>query len=363
MTIPQSTLWPIKPHTFAKHSILKKYLQAWFPIIDKSFRSLIYFDGFCGPGRYSGGERGSPIIALEEAVNHSSQLTGDVQFLFNDIRQDRIDNLQKECKDIPLPSNFSVSVENKEFKYNLRDVLEKYTPRTQPPTFVLVDPFGFTGIPFALISELMARQGCECLITFMAESINRFFDLSDAKIRAGIIETFGSDKGVPIALSDSGSRIEQLRDLYQEQMGSIAKYTRHFEMRKADNCVIYYLFFISNHRLGYIKMKEAMWKVAPNGAFRFSDATDPNQIVLFSDDDHWMPEAKRFINQRFKGRTKVNTKEIRLYIEDKTPFLSPHMKAALREMEADNNIKVDEKKLNGKARRKNSFPDGVVVKF
>ena len=30
-------------------------------------------------------------------------------------------------------------------------------------------------------------------------------------------------------------------------------------------------------------MNEAMWKVDPKGEFKFSDTTDPNQMVMFGD--------------------------------------------------------------------------------
>ena len=31
MTVPSETIWPLDPHTAAKHEILKLYLQRWFP--------------------------------------------------------------------------------------------------------------------------------------------------------------------------------------------------------------------------------------------------------------------------------------------------------------------------------------------
>jgi hypothetical protein len=43
----------------------------------------------------------------------------------------------------------------------------------------------------------------------------------------------------------------------------------------------YYLFYATNELLGLEKMKEAMWKADESGEFRFSDATDPNQLVIF----------------------------------------------------------------------------------
>jgi len=59
------TIWDIEPHTQKKHEILKKYIDAWTPIMSKYNRRLVYIDAFAGPGIYKNGEPGSPIIVLE----------------------------------------------------------------------------------------------------------------------------------------------------------------------------------------------------------------------------------------------------------------------------------------------------------
>lgn len=46
--------WQIEAHTEAKHDILRYYLGAWFPILARAQRRLIYVDGFAGPGEYDG---------------------------------------------------------------------------------------------------------------------------------------------------------------------------------------------------------------------------------------------------------------------------------------------------------------------
>lgn len=101
MTTPQETIWEIEPHTLAKHEILRRYLGAWFPILGTYNRRIVYIDGFCGPGQYKGGEPGSPIIALQEAINHKQRLAGiEVSFLFLDERLDRISHLENQIGQI-----------------------------------------------------------------------------------------------------------------------------------------------------------------------------------------------------------------------------------------------------------------------
>src|SRR5580704_5033889 len=83
MAAPRQTIWPLEPHTRAKHEILKRYLQAWMVILSQGrFPEILYIDGFAGPGEYSGGEVGSPIIALDTALAFRPPLTSQVHFLF-----------------------------------------------------------------------------------------------------------------------------------------------------------------------------------------------------------------------------------------------------------------------------------------
>ena len=47
------TIWPLEPHTKAKHEILKYYLGAWFPILAKGSGRIVYIDGFAFLGYYA----------------------------------------------------------------------------------------------------------------------------------------------------------------------------------------------------------------------------------------------------------------------------------------------------------------------
>src|ERR1700731_762403 len=112
MAAPRRTTWPLEPHTRAKHEILKRYLQAWMVILSQGrFPEILYIDGFAGPGEYSGGEVGSPIIALDTSLAYKPPLTAKVHFLFVDKDEDRANHLRKLIEQRSLPRNFTVVVE------------------------------------------------------------------------------------------------------------------------------------------------------------------------------------------------------------------------------------------------------------
>jgi three-Cys-motif partner protein len=121
MTKPTETLWEIEPHTKAKHELLHIYLSAWFPILGSKIPRIVYIDGFCGPGKYVGGEDGSPIIALKEAIKQPILASSEVIFLFIDERPDRISHLEAELSSLKIPKNFHVHTIINEFESTLKD--------------------------------------------------------------------------------------------------------------------------------------------------------------------------------------------------------------------------------------------------
>jgi three-Cys-motif partner protein len=125
VAVPKDTIWPIEPHTSAKHQILRKYLDAWLPILGTYNKRIVYIDGFSGPGQYTGGEPGSPIIALEAARTHRANLAGELIFLFVEERADRVAHLNSRIATIQLPGHFKVQVEQGTFAARLAGLLDK----------------------------------------------------------------------------------------------------------------------------------------------------------------------------------------------------------------------------------------------
>ena len=362
MVTPKDTIWEIESHTLAKHELLRRYLGAWFPILGAHNRRIVYIDGFCGPGQYKGGEPGSPILALTEALKHKSLLMGnELTFLFMDERSDRIEHLNAELSRLSLPDNFTVRAVAGQFDVELTSLLDdlETSGSRLAPTFAFIDPFGFKGLPFDVVRRLLANPRTEVLVNVMADAVNRFLEHPDTQTRQHIIDLFGT-KRVPRVAGEATRRIKALRRLYQEQLSTCAEFVRFFEMQDCHGRIIYYLFFAGNHRLGHVKIKEAFWKVDPASGFCFSDATNPDQLVLFEVDE--TPGLAAELADEFAKR-RAAVAEVRAYVEDETPFVARHMREALKLLEKQNTIVVSVSKLNGKRRRRYTFPDNAVVEF
>ena len=359
MATPKETIWEIEPHTLAKHKILEHYLKAWFPIIGRYNDTVNYVDGFAGPGIYSKGESGSPIVALEVANDHSAILKGKLNFLFIEEDQARAKNLNNEIAKLELKTNFNVQVVNDKFYETIDFILKSFEKEGKilAPTFIFIDPFGFSGIPASVVADLLRNPKVEVFINFSVDSINRFIGTEDANKH--IIELFGAEGVIELIKSSKDNRIRDLRDLYQIMLTEHAKFVRYFEMRNNDGRIIYYLFFCSNHNLGHLRMKEAMWRVSAEGDFSFSDSTDPNQTVLFTKED-FGEEVFNLIKAKF---TSLEVEKIKKYVEDETAYLDKHLTQALKFGENGKLIRVNELKQDGSKRRKGTFPEGTIIKI
>jgi three-Cys-motif partner protein len=338
MAAPRETVWKLEPHTRAKHEILKRYLQAWMIILSQGrFPEILYVDGFAGPGEYAGGETGSPIIALDTALGYRPPLQAQVHFLFVEENAARAAHLQKQIALRTIPSNFHLVVEGGvTFETAFGKHYQQYVRGNRLiPTFAFIDPFGWTGAPFSLVKRILAHPSCEAFVNFMYEEINRFISHSDQV--GNFTGFFGTEDWKRcVDVSDPRERNRCLHDLYLDQLHAEggAAFVRSFEMSNARDVTDYFLFYAINNILGLKKMKEAMWKIDESGEFKFSDSTDPNQLILFEKAPNTSVLQSRLL-AAFSGRT-VSIADIEKFVVVETAFRETYYKKILKALEMDN---------------------------
>lgn len=357
-----STIWEIEPHTEAKHAILRKYLDAWLPIMTRWNGRVLYIDGFAGPGEYIGGKDGSPIIAIKSVLEHKANIRSEITMIFIEADKDRCEYLKQKVGSLKIPSNIKTESICAKFDETLTEIFNYMDEQKTrlAPAFVFIDPFGFTGFPFTLIKKINENPKCEVLITFMFEEINRF--IADNKLWDSLTATFGTDGWKQaISVKDSKKREELLHNIYKEQLerGIGIKFVRSFKMVNKINKTDYFLFFGTNNITGLKKIKEAMWKIDKSGAFQFSDVTyNPNQPVLFEPEPNFTL-LKKILLKEFKGKS-ISITELENFILTQTPFRETHYKKQiLAPMEKLSGIKIRcERK-----RRKYTYPSYCIIEF
>ena len=353
-------LWVRKPHTAAKHSILRHYLEAWFPKLAWT-RRVFFVDGFAGPGEYAGGEPGSPIIALNAALQHKGDLSKcELLFMFVERDADRFRQLQDVLQRIDTKENVKFQALQGEFANHFGNILDRLESERKnlAPSFIMVDPFGFTGMPFELIGRAAAQPRSEFLISFMYDSIVRWRNQPDHEQTFDVL--FGCPDwrradGVPTP----ADRKAFLLDLYLAQLRSCGMdYVRSFELLDSGNRTEYFLVFATHSIDGLKAMKAAMWKVDPTGRYQFSDATVSSQLTLFATEPDYV-QLKALLLGRFAGQA-ISISAIEEFVVADTAFRESHYKRQiLAPMEREGELTV----VRSPRKMRYRYPLGTIIKF
>lgn len=365
-----STSWPLPEHTKAKHQLLRCYLNAWFPILARSQRngSVVFIDGFAGPGYYSGGDLGSPLIALDTLVSHNYfDNLSSTEFVFFFVESDkrRFESLKLAIDSYwqkrvgGQPANIRIECINGEFAAVASQIADVAKGRTAP-TLAFIDPFGWSGVPMDVIRDLLALDRCEVIFNFMYEHVNRFVNDQRPNIALHFTDLFATtnEEHREAAELSGGPRKKFLRDLYARQLKDVCGFTfvRHFEMvdptRKR---TVYYLMYGTRHTKGLEVMKDAMWEVDPVGGARFSGFAG-DQPMLFEPEANLQPLREALLGE-FRSKT-VSIEKLEQFVIERTDYRATQYKGVLQELEKDGLIRC----VSARSKRL-TYPNGTQLEF
>jgi three-Cys-motif partner protein len=356
-------LWKLEPHTLGKHLVLRRYLEAWFPMMGSRNPRILFIDGFAGPGEYEDGEEGSPIIALKSLLEHRSKgmVTAEVGFLFIEKDAERAAHLEQLIDKLrPVPANCKTRVVNAAFDQKLTQVLDQLDAQAArlAPCFVMVDPFGVSNTPMEVIARILRNRKSEVYVSFMYESINRF--KVTAEFEHHLDNLFGTaDWRAGIEIPDQEKRKQFFYHLYEAQLRRAgAEFVVHFEMYEGQR-LVYAIFFGTRGIKGCDKMKEAIWNVVPFGDFAFR-GTRSRQLTLGLQNTDFEP-LKSALSEEFRGKGWVTIEQVAEFVaSDKTDYYTGQIrKNALIPMEDRRTVDIDPNTRN----RRHTYPEGTKLRF
>jgi len=366
MPPPVKTVWELKEHTKGKHLVLRAYLEAWLPILGSWSGRILFVDAFAGPGEYKDGEEGSPIIALNALIEHNSKstITAEVIFFFIESEEDRANYLTDMVDQIKprIPSNAKFQVIHGTFDQTMTEVLNQIEEQNTnlAPCFVMIDPFGVKGMPMTIIQRILNNPKSEVYISFMYEGINRF--RSTPEFEPHLNELFGCDNWKQgVGISDSHKRRKFFFDLYKDQLKKAGcKFVLSFDLYD-DNRHIYTIFFGTQHLRGCDVMKQAIWKIAPTGNYRFV-GTNSDQLTLSIVSPNFAP-LKKALQDEFIGKGWVSIEDVlEFVISDKTDYHSGQVKTKVLKLMEDCKEPEIEVDKNSRKRR-NTYPPKTILRF
>jgi three-Cys-motif partner protein len=364
---PKTTLWKMDAHTKGKHLVLRNYLNAWLPIMASRDGTILFIDGFAGPGKYEGGEDGSPVIAMKAVRDHHAKdrFRAKVAFLFVDNDKDRtahleqhIATLEKEIKE----RTHSVDIITGSFDATVGGIAQSLTAagKSLAPAFVMVDPFGVSDTPMVVISDILRHPMSEVYISVMWEHIDRFHKTKEFPPHLDAL--FGTTEWrTPLALSDWSDRKRGLFALYKKQLKACATdvpiHVVHFELYEGGN-LVYAIFHATKSNVGCDRMKAAIWKVAPFDGMAFRPGEE-GLVSLFEKDT---TQLEGQLRATFGDAAWHDVDELERWImTDATVYHKSHLRTALKAIEDGKHL--EHRPEAGKKRRGKTFPCGSEVKI
>ena len=343
---PRTATWDLEPHTRGKHLVLERYMQAWLPIMTRWNGRVLFVDAFAGPGEYSGGEPGSPVIALRALIDHraKNQMRSEINYLFIEKEGDRCERLTQVLNDLDgqLPPNCNYEVINSTFDETLTSVLDNIDQQKArlDPAFVMIDPFGVSGTPMSVIGRILENPKSEVYVSFMYREINRF--KGHPNFEKHLDELFGCSKWRQgIDMPDGRERKAFFYDLYRDQLKvNGALYVVRFELYEGEQ-LVNAIFFGTKSLDGCDKMKQAIWKVAPFGDFRFRGGRLGQRTLGEDFVDFQLLEET--LQREFRAKGWQNIEAVEDFVKsDATDFYSGHLKRkTLTPMQGNGKIEVE----------------------
>ncbi len=332
-------VWDQEPHTAAKHRVLRSYLDGWIPVMAQqtlkahTYRTsparLLLVDGFAGPGCYTHGEPGSPLLMLDALLSHAARSrfdTVEFLYLFIEHHTGRVARLREEISALgTLPTNVKVRIEHGEFESTFGALLDRITDhgRTFIPTFAFIDPFGYSTSSMSLTGRLLAFPRCEVLIFVPLSYVHRFVGRHGQD--AALTSLFGCEDWRDAISLEGDERRAFLLSLFERQLAAnpTVQHVRSFQLRTQDGND-YRLVFGVGHDRGLDLAKDSMWKVDPVAGTSYAATTETGQEVLFSPsvDTGALLSALR---TRF-GANLFTTAEAERYTRIETPFRVEHLR-------------------------------------
>lgn len=355
MAVPKDAVWDRDPHTAAKHDLLKRYLEAWAPILLSRHDVISYAEGFAGAGVYKQGEPGSPVIAYDVFADALDKFPKRMRVILMEEDARRVEELQRQMAVVgsrhtdDITKRLAVDIRHGDFHPALLQKLRS-TGALGKPLFVLLDSFGGPDVPYSLLHELGRYPSTEVMVTFEPSFLTRFAENHHGHRQLGD-EAFGSREWQAVFQQPSSHKFTFLREQYRDTLRQAGfTHTLYFEMVDEGGRKLY-LIFGTQHERGLEKMKDAMWKVDPSYGVRYRDPRDTQQQMLdleFEPDTAPLRRILRdFISEAPNGLT---IPELKQYALLETVYRPTQVISTVRQLREAGVVTTEPRAINVKTR-------------
>ena len=279
MAVPTGILWERDPHTEAKHTLLRRYMSAWFPIMASQFRDtgITFFDGFAGPGEYMNAQDSSPAIAMEQALRSDVTSSGtQTRLVFVEDQRGRAEHLRNLLAARFPPATRPPGLMVRVHRGKCGDLYEQAITDVggwDGPVFANLDGWG-ADTNYEIVQRIARQQSSEVLVTFTDKFFIRF---ADGDQQAGE-RVFGHSDWRNVDRLPTAEKTPFLLELYRKGLHSAGfPYVLTFEMIDEGGHSLH-LFFGTTSDVAVRQFKDALLEVDGVTGQKFRDPRDPNQL-------------------------------------------------------------------------------------
>lgn len=349
--------------TDMKHKILELYLSPWIKKLSSKERKLLFVDGFAGPGVYpKDASKGSPLIAMDIADKVISEYDVDLDSFECIFVEDNPTNYKRLSKSVSehekkVHDCIQTQCIDTEFEDWAKDFTDRYDTRNPPPSLVFIDPFGYSGIPLDVLTELfkVRENSFEFLLTLMTGEMARWEGAESHK--KGISTALGTPNWTDQVPENASKeqKAELLADLYQYEFKreSGARFTYPFQMiEEKKRQTKYHLIHITNHIHGLKIMKETMYNTGAGEQYAYLGPDhvgyEDEQLSFaeFSDDDDVSQRIEEFASELHQtyNEQEIEFEELLKQTLDQNPFTVKHYRKAFEYLSNKDKLKVNGEK-------------------
>lgn len=250
--------------TKLKLEIFRGYIREWLPVFlsKRTFKAITLYDFFAGPGRDIEGEKGSPLIIIDEVKAYLNNPTTpktqgvEIKLYFNDDDKSKYLVLKEAIEKEEIKGFFSVEVGNKDFTAAFNDKFSAIGA-ADTANLVILDQSGIKHITQDVFEKLMACRSTDILFFISSATLKRF-------VGENCIDQYlpGISKE-QIDNLDAGHIHRFICNEYYRKLVPTGKdyYLSSFSIKKDSN--VYGLIFGSGSLYGLEKFLRVCWAIDP----------------------------------------------------------------------------------------------------
>lgn len=353
-----------------KAEIVSKYFSAWANVIASQGRPKIgYLDLFSGPGRYGDGNPSTPLLILENAINHwNPKVRKTIQLTFNDSDPQNVDKLRNEIKQFPDAGKLKIPPKTYDLKVDNKFVKD-FERMTTIPTLSFIDPWGYKGLSLPLVRALVKDWGCDSIFFFNYRRINP--GIENEVLEKPISDLFTKEVLFELREKVLGKEPFEREEIILQAVKDVFKgwgmdFVLPFPFKnESGKRTTHYLIFVSKSDLGYNIMKDIMGKSSSSHiqdvpSFEYNPAAAKiKQLSIIFEFEKPLNKLQKMLLDDFADSTR-SMKQIYENHHVGKNYIKKNYKDALLNLE--NQGKIITNRIQRRARRR-SFPDDMLATF